>query len=286
MESSYLIPVGLARVRPDLRSEATNMQQKYCAVDGVILDVDGVIWIAGALQEEAIALLEGLRQAEIPFCLLTNDCSVSKVERQDALIRAGLILQPDQLVTAAEVTREWLNREAIHAIMYLGNPRTLPDIAKGVLVRESGAVNAVVVGDLFDHYDRHSLHKAARAIVEGATLVAMQSNPRWSDGKNWYVDNGFWIAGFEYVTGRQAVVMGKPGQHAYLTAVARLGLAAYDLSRIAFVSDDITNDLKGAKKIGLATIYFGPAQTMAPWVDHAVCDMHGLFSLLIGRNHD
>jgi HAD superfamily hydrolase (TIGR01450 family) len=263
------------------------MQQRYCALDGVILDVDGVIWIAGAPAEGAITFLDGLRQAEIPFCLLTNDCSISKVERQEALIQAGLILQADQLVTAAEVTREWLNGAAVNTIMYLGNPSALPDIAKEFLVRESGPVDAVVVGDLFNHYDRHSLEKAARAVVEGATLVAMQSNPRWSDGKNWYVDNGFWVAGFEYVTGRQAVVTGKPSQHAYLTAVARLGLVARAHSRIAFVSDDIATDLKGAKGIGLTTVYFGSVQTLPLWVDYAVPDMDALLSfLLIGHGHD
>ena len=114
----------------------------------------------------------------------------------------------------------------------------------------------------------------------------MQRNPLWSDGKDWYVDNGFWVAGLEYVTGRQAIVTGKPNRHAYLTAVARLGLVAEAHSCIAFVSDDVVTDLKGAKDVGLTTVYFGPAQTLPPWVGYAVPNMGALTSLLIGQSHD
>lgn len=261
------------------------MLNKHYTPSGVILDVDGVLWIAGAPAEGAIQFLDGLRQAGIPFCFLTNDCSVSKTERLDALTQAGLALRAGQLVTAAEITREWLKTEAVNTIMYLGAPGTLPDVAKGLHVRNSGPVDAVVVGDLFNHYDRRSLDNAARAVIDGSTLVAMQRNPRWSDGKEWYVDNGFWVAGLEYVTGRQAIVTGKPSRGAYLTAVSRLKLMTQDFSRIAFVSDDMTTDLKGAKNVGLNTVYFGSAYTLPSWIDYAPCSISALASLLIGRDH-
>lgn len=252
----------------------------------VVLDLDGVLWIAGAPGEGAIAFLDDLRRDDIPFCLLTNDCSVSRAERHEAITQAGLVVRPDQLVTAAEVTRSWLRDAGVHTIMYLGAPSVLPDVTKGLGVRKTGPVDAVVVGDLFASYDRKSLDKAAKAVSDGAALVAMQRNPLWSDGKGWYVDNGFWVAGLEYVTGRQAVVTGKPNRSAYLTAVARLGVAAQPHSRIAFVSDDIATDVKGAKDAGLTTVYFGSAQTLPPWVDFAAPDMGALASLLIGHGHD
>ncbi len=262
------------------------MQYENFALGSVIFDVDGVLWIAGSLGEGAISFLDSLRREEVPFCVLTNDCSVSKAERQQSLTHAGLVLRAEQLVTAAEVTREWLRNAAANTVMYLGVPSVLPDVTEGLSVRESGPVDAVVVGDLFASYDRHSLDRAARAVSDGASLVAMQRNAIWSDGKDWYVDNGFWVAGLEYVTGRQAVVTGKPNRSAYLAAVARLGVAAQPLSHIAFVSDDIASDLKGAKDVGLTTIYFGSAVTLPAWVDYAARDMDALASLLMRGGHD
>ncbi len=254
--------------------------------NSVVLDVDGVLWVAGAPGDGAIAFLDCLRRNEFPFCLLTNDCSVSKAERHKALTEAGLVLRPDQLVTAVEVTREWLRNAAADVIMYLGAPSALPDIEKGFHISESGPVDAVVVGDLFSHYDRRMLDRAAKAINDGAKLVAIQRNSLWSDGKDWFVDNGFWVAGFEYVTGQQAVVTGKPNPDAYLSAVARLGLAAQVHSHTAFVSDDMTTDLKGAKDVGLSTVYFGSSQTLPSWVDYVAHNLDDLSNLLFRNSHD
>ncbi|MBU6427321.1 HAD-IIA family hydrolase [Patescibacteria group bacterium] len=251
-----------------------------------MVDVDGVLWIAGAPGQGAGALLDELRGKGMPFCLLTNDCSVSKAERHETLTKAGLVMRADQLVTAGEVTGEWLKETATYAIIYLGAPGALPDIAQGLSIREGAPVDAVVVGDLFSHYDRCLLDKAAKAVDDGASLVAMQHNARWSDGKQLHVDNGFWVAGLEYVTGRQALVMGKPSQHAYMAAVARLGQMRQDQTRIAFVSDDIAADLKGAKNVGLTTIYFGATQSLPTWVDYTVHDYRALSSLLINHGYD
>jgi len=255
-------------------------------LDSVVLDVDGVLWIAGSPGEGAIRFLDDLRRKEVPFCLLTNDCSVSKTERYEALKQAGLVLHIDQLVTAAEVTREWLRNAGANTIMYLGAPSTLLDVSQGFAVRESGPVDAVVVGDLFAHYDRRLLDRAARAVSDGATLVAMQRNRLWSDGREWHIDNGFWVAGLEYVTGKQAVVTGKPSRIAYLTAVARMRQVTHHCSYTAFVSDDVVTDLKGAKNVGLTTIYIGPSQAIPPWVDYEVRDIDALSSLFIGPGHD
>jgi ribonucleotide monophosphatase NagD (HAD superfamily) len=197
-----------------------------------------------------------------------------------------LILNAEQLVTAAEVTRDWLRDMAARTIMYLGAPSALTDLTEEFCVRECTPVDAVVVGDLFAHFDRSAIDRAAKAISEGAILVAMQRNQRWSDGIDWHVDNGFWVAGLEYVTGKQAVVTGKPHRTAYQSALARLGLAVHAPSNTFFVSDDVASDLRGAKDAGLKTVYFGSTNTCPPWVDYAVGDFSSLASLLIGGNHE
>lgn len=255
-------------------------------LSSIILDVDGVLWIAGAPGRGAIEFLDALAREDIPFCLLTNDCSVSKVDRYRSLTQAGLILKDEQLVTATEVTRWWLRDMAMHTIMYLGAPSALSDLMEGMSVRETAPVDAVVVGDLFDHFDRSSLDRAAMAVSAGASLVAMQRNRRWSDGKDWHVDNGFWVAGLEYVTGQRAVVTGKPSRTAYQFAFARLGQMSNAPSGTVFVSDDMTFDLKGAKDIGLTTAYFGPVHAPPSWVDYSVRDFDSLISLLIGNYND
>lgn len=264
----------------------TNLQTDHLVLNSVVLDLDGVLWIRGSPGLGAAAFLDSLRRENFPFCILTNDCSVSKVYRQKALAQAGLILNAEQLVTAVEVTRDWLRDNAVNTIMYLGAPGALTDLTEEFCVREVTPVDAVVVGDLFAHFDRGSIDGAAKAISQGAILVAMQRNQRWSDGIDWHVDNGFWVAGFEYVTGKKAIVTGKPYRTAYQSALSRLGLAVHTPSNTFFVSDDIASDLRGAKDVGLKTVYFGSQDTFPPWVDYAVGDFSSLASLLIGGNHE
>jgi len=262
------------------------MHSNNCNMNNIILDVDGVIWIGGSPGPGAIEFLNILSNREIPFCLLTNDCSASKSDRHKSLIKAGLIMEPEQLVTAVEVTREWLRNANIQSIMYLGAANALSDLTEEFSVCNTAPVDAVVVGDLFAHFDRGAINRAAKAVIEGAKLVAMQRNPRWFDGTDWYVDNGFWVAGFEYVTGKKAVLVGKPHRIAYQSALARLGLSSPPPLGTFFVSDDMMYDLKGAKNVGLTTIYFGSTNNLPPWVDHTVSDFNSLKSLLIGDKYE
>jgi HAD superfamily hydrolase (TIGR01450 family) len=226
-----------------------------------------------------------LQQEKLPFCILTNDCSVSKADRLKILARAGLVLKPEQFVTAIEVTKDWLRDKAVNSIIYLGAPGAQADLTEEFCVRDVAPVDAVVVGDLFAHFDRDSIDKAVKAINQGAILVAMQRNKRWSDGIDWHVDNGFWVAGFEYVTGKNAFVTGKPYRPAYQSALSRLSITVHSFSNTLFVSDDIASDLRGAKDVGLKTAYFGSQNTFPAWVDYIVGDFNSLASLLIGDSH-
>lgn len=255
-------------------------------ISNVVLDVDGVLWIGGSPEKDAVSFLDSLDQENIPFCLLTNDCTVSKSDRYRSLTKAGLILKAEQLVTASEVTRDWLKDSGVHNIMYLGAPSALLDLSKDFTICESSPVEAVVVGDLFSHYNRGAIDRASKAICDGATLVAMQRNQHWSDGTDLFVDNGFWVAGFEYVTGKKAVVTGKPDRIAYQSALARLEQTDQATTRTFFISDDIASDLKGAKDIGLVTVYFGLQKSLPTWVDYAVSDFKSLLSILVGDDSD
>ncbi len=91
----------------------------------------------------------------------------------------------------------------------------------------------------------------------------------------------------EYVTASKALVMGKPGPLAYLCAMKLLDrMTSTDHSLTTFVSDDITTDLRGAKDIGLTTIYFGSQQNLPRWIDYSAKDIVDLGSILIGHAHD
>lgn len=247
-----------------------------------IFDVDGVLWLAGSAADGSDRLLNQLRRQGLTFCCLANDCSVTKAQRHSTLTQAGVPIAPEQLLTAPEVTGEWLVQASVQTIMYLGVPDVASDLGDHIGIRDEGPVDAVVVGDLFEHYERRTIDRAAKAISGGARFVAMHRGRRSSDGREWFIDNGFWVAALEYVTEQDAVVTGKPSANAYLRALDRLGLTSCPRSEVVVISDDADNDLRGAKAAGLRTTYFGSSRPLGGWVDAAVPDMPALEAFLRG----
>ncbi len=251
-------------------------KKEICA----ILDIDGVLWIGNSPGEGAVKFLDSLHSDDIPFCLLSNTCNVSKDKRFKELRDAGFKLESEQLITAVEVTKDWLLETGVKTIMYLGTQDAFKDLQTSFVVKNTKPVDAVVIGDFFTNYERSLLNNATKAVIAGATLVAMHRNPRWFDGIEWYVDNGFWVAGLEYVTGKKAIVLGKPYQNAYQAAMNRLGKSKSCSKDVIFISDDIMFDLKGAKDFDLRTVHFGSTETSQPWVDYYAKDYDSLLSLI------
>jgi len=248
----------------------------------VILDVDGVLWIDGAPGLGAVRFLDLLSVNGIQYRLLTNTCTMCKSDLVKSLRNAGFSLGDNEVFTAAQLTGEWLRKESIDSIMYLGAPGALPDIPAGISVCDNETANAVVIGDLFDYYQRSELEAAVNAVRNGAKLVAMQRNTRWSDGNRWFVDNGFWVAGLEYVTGCKAITIGKPSLQAFLSTVSSFESRPSTMSDIMFVSDDVESDLRGAKEAGLTTVHFGSDALGCDWIDYSARDMSSLETLLLG----
>lgn len=249
-------------------------------LSNMIFDIDGVIWVDGSPNQGAIDLINDLEDEGANLCFLTNDCSVSKFERHTNLTLSGFTIDIDQIITATDATRTWLKKNSVKSIMYLGVPSLKSELADGLITSDRTNVDAVVIGDIFKSYDRSELNNAAEAVISGAHFVAMQKNRRWWDGSRWYIDNGFWVSGLEYVTDREAHVTGKPSNIAYITALNRLGLNESDYPNTIFVSDDIHSDLKGAKDLGLITIYLGINTDLPIWIDYYARDITTLSQFL------
>jgi HAD superfamily hydrolase (TIGR01450 family) len=231
---------------------------------GVILDVDGVLWVGGEPAPKAHAFLDRMERSGIPYCLLTNDASVSRQTRARSLVEAGLRIDVEQLVTAPFVTAELLKARGWSRVIYLGTEDARNDIAAAADIVTDGSASAVVIGDLFDNYRRLSVEHAVEAIIRGAALIAMQRNRFWHDGSAQRLDNGFWVSAFEFVTGKAAEVAGKPSPAAYKIALERLGLDQEHAAPVVMISDDISSDLAGANVLGLQTLHVSPLAAEAP----------------------
>lgn len=248
---------------------------------GLLIDIDGVLRIGDQPIPGAGQAIEGLRRRGVPFRFLTNVTRRSRAEEADRLKRLGIPVSADEIYTASSTTASYLRRQGTPRCWLLLEGSGVQEFAGIPLTEESPQY--VVLGDLGDEFPVMLLHRAFRALLAGARLIAIQRNPSWTaeDGLP-RLDVGAWCAALEYASGQQALVMGKPAPLAYRLPAEEMG---FPCEQLAMVSDDPDIDLAGAKQVGMRTIFARttslPRRRMpdAGEFDHVVDSIAGLPAL-------
>jgi HAD superfamily hydrolase (TIGR01458 family) len=109
----------------------------------------------------------------------------------------------------------------------------------------------VVIGDLGPGWTFDVMNRTFRWLLDGADFVALHRNPCWKTGGELVLDVGSFVAAFEYATGREATLVGKPSRPLFEAAARSLGL---DLRDVAMVGDDLLADVAGSQVLGMRAI--------------------------------
>ena len=222
------------------------MSDVPAAVDGLLIDIDGVLVLGSEVIPGAAETLESLRARKIPLRFVTNTtiyCRHSLLERMVAL---GFSIEKHELFTATYAAARYLHSQ--NAQSYY--PLLLPDAQlefDGLEVDEENP-EFVVVGDMGASFTFPRLNKAFRAVLNGAQLVALHKKRSWRAAEGLFLDAGPFVVALEYATEASAVVIGKPSQTYFRMVLDDLGLPP---GRVAVIGDDIEIDVRGAQLMGM-----------------------------------
>jgi len=215
-------------------------------IRGVLFDLDGTIYQGNELIEGASATLEWLRKAEIPFCFVTNTTSKPRQVVVDKLGRLGVDVPVDSIFTAPAVAHRYLLEHDLRRCYFLLKPTLLADFQGIETVDEDP--QAVVIGDLGDEFSYNNLNRAFRFLLDGARFITLARN-RYFHGKDGLsLDVGPFAAALEYATQQEAILIGKPAETFFHTAVESLGITP---GETLMVGDDVESDVLGAQAVGL-----------------------------------
>jgi HAD superfamily hydrolase (TIGR01458 family) len=213
---------------------------------GVLLDIDGVLYIGDEPIEGAHQALSELRELSAGVRLLTNTTSRSRRAVREHLLAMGFDVSLDEVLTPAAMAVRHCNERRYGSVTVLVSEELREDLA----VLESGATgshtDAVVLGDLGDGFTPEVLNGVFRALMDGADLVALQHNRYWRRADGLALDVGAYAAALEYASGREAVTVGKPARAFFVDAMADMGL-----QRGVMVGDDVEADVGGGMAAGL-----------------------------------
>lgn len=218
-------------------------------VDGLLLDIDGVLAISWKPLPGAVEAMASLRADGIPFRLITNTTTHSCADLAVTLTGAGFDVRPDELITAVVATAEHLREAHPGASVYVltdGDPSE--DMTGVRLVDRPEDADVVVLGGACDAFGYEAVNRVFRRLMDGAALVAMHRNRYWKTSRGLELDTGAYVAGLEEATGVTAVACGKPSEAFFRAALALIGVPA---ARALMVGDDIVSDIEGARAAGM-----------------------------------
>ena len=219
------------------------------AIDGLLLDIDGVLCVSWEPIPGSAEALETFARAGVPVCLITNTTTHTRAELARTLEAAGFRVSPADIVTAVTATAEYLRAAHPGERTYvLSDGDARADMDGVPLVDSPEDADVVVLGGASRDFTYDTVNSVFRRLMDGAALVAMHRNRYWKTGRGFELDAGAYVVGLEDAAGVEAVVCGKPATPYFQAALAVLGLPA---SRAAMVGDDIVNDVEGARSAGL-----------------------------------
>jgi HAD superfamily hydrolase (TIGR01458 family) len=221
------------------------------AIEGLLLDIDGVLAISWEALPGAVDALRRLREDGMPFRMITNTTTKTRADLAATLREAGFDVGDEEFVTAVVATAAYLRDVHPGAkVFVLSDGNATEDFGEVELVDVDDA-DVVVIGGACDDFTYGTMNRIFRRLMDGAALVGMHRNLFWKTSEGWELDGGAYIVGLEEAANTSATICGKPEKAYFDAALAMLGV---DADHAAMVGDDIVNDILGAQAAGLTGI--------------------------------
>jgi glycerol 3-phosphatase-2 len=251
---------------------------------GIVLDLDGVVYLGDEVVPAAPAALEGVRGLGVRLAFVTNNSFRPPELVASKLGRLGVKAAVEEVLTSAHATVRLLGgQDGLDGtkVLVIGGPglrQALRD-AGAKLIDGADWREAEVVAVGFDPeltYER--VRTAALAIRAGARFVGSNPDTTLPTPEGFWPGAGATLAMLAAATGVRPEVAGKPEPALFETVAAAIGPGPY-----LMVGDRADTDLDGAHRLGWATalvlsgvVAVADLPDLAVVPDHLLADVGGL----------
>lgn len=218
---------------------------------GYLIDMDGVIYRGSEPIEGAAEFIAHLVEEGIPYLFLTNNSAYTPLDVVVKLRKFGIETSPEHVYTSAQATAEFVHLQKPNGTAFV--------IGEGGLLAALHEIGYAITRDEPDYVivgegrvlNYELLEQAHRLIVNGAHLLATNSDTWCPTDAGPRPGCGAIVAMLEAATGRKAYHVGKPNPFMMRAARKRLGLRS---DEVIMIGDTMETDIRGATELGFQSI--------------------------------
>ncbi|HYG97009.1 MAG TPA: HAD-IIA family hydrolase [Solirubrobacterales bacterium] len=223
--------------------------------DGLLIDLDGVVWIGADPVPGSPETLRALLEAGKRIVFVTNNPGRLPAAYAARLGELGVEVGERQIVTAGMVAARLAGEAAGDGggALVIGASALKEMVAATgarVLEGEEAWEADVVVVSGHRGFDYAELLAAKRALDRGAALFATSHDPTMPFPGGEVPGTGAVLAAVETASGRRAEIAGKPERHLFEMAIEAIG----GEGRLAMIGDRVASDIEGGRAAGLETV--------------------------------
>ncbi|XP_077996938.1 haloacid dehalogenase-like hydrolase domain-containing protein 2 [Glandiceps talaboti] len=219
------------------------MSLQTARIGAVLVDLSGTLHIENDAIPGAVEALQRLQQTKVGLKFVTNTTKECKQTLYDRLRCLGFDIHLDEIFTSLTAARRLVEEQNLRPLLLL-QESAMKDF-DGI---STDNPNSVVVGLSPDSFNYEIMNKAFRLVLEGSPLIAIHKARYYKRGDGLALGPGPFVEGLEYAADIKAVVVGKPQQTFFLSAMKGFGCKP---ENTVMIGDDVRDDVGGAQLAGM-----------------------------------
>ncbi len=217
--------------------------QHVKSIKGILFDLDGVLYIDKTPITGAIEAVEKIRSLGYQCRFITNTSTLSTSSIRDKINAMGFNVVQSEIMSAPQAAVNFLEKQANPVCRLLLADDVKKDFSQ--FPQSETAANFIVIGDIGNRWSYDLLNEVFGCLMNGAKLIAIHKNRFWQTASGLHMDIGAFIAGLEYASNTEAMIIGKPSPAFFKAALSDMQL---NQDEVLMVGDDIDSDIGGALK--------------------------------------